>query len=70
MVMMKTRHDDDEDKPHVQVDRDDGGDYDHDDVNKSHVQVGHDYHDPQEYPYFHKNSDNTETCLKKNRSLL
>ena len=37
--MMKTRHDDDEDKPHVQVDRDDGIDYDHDDVNKWYVQV-------------------------------
>ena len=63
MMMMKTSH-------MCRSIVDDGVDYDHDDVNKSHVQVGHDYHDPQEYPYFHKNSDNTETCLKKNRALL
>ena len=31
-----------------QFDRDDGGDYDHDDVNKWYVQVGHDYQDSQE----------------------
>ena len=48
MVMMKTRHHDDEHKSYVQVDRDDGVDYDHDDVNKWYVHAGHDYHDSQE----------------------
>ena len=47
-MMMYTRHDDDEDKLHVHVDRDDGVDYDHDDVNKWYVQVGHGYHDSQQ----------------------
>ena len=47
-MIMYTRHDDDEDKLHVHVDRDDGVDYDHDDVNKWYVHAGHDYHDSQE----------------------